>query len=885
MVTGQATGIERKNLANAVATVSADELLRAPTATVEQSLQGKIAGAEISQNSGAPGGGLLVRLRGVSSIIGAYTPLYVVDGVIVSDVAIPPGTNFVSQAFPGVGLTTTQENQVNRIADLNPNDVENVEVLKGASASAIYGSKASNGVILITTKRDRIGAPQFSVTQRFGVSEVSHNIGNRTFTTLADAIDAFGAKAANDWAAGKVFDHEREIDGSRPLSHETDASVSGGTETGRYFASALVKRDAGIITNTFYDKQSLRFNLDQSVGRRLTFTVNSEAVHSYGDRGLLNNENNGSSMWSAFSTTPSFFDLRATCPDSSRQVACAEGVYPVNPYGFSNPDQTVQLFQNRETVWRIIGAGKLTFDVVNTPTHTLRLLANGGGDFFNQRNNVYSPPELQFEPLDGLLGTSAVSFSQNLNSNLNTNAVYTYKAGKTTATTSLGFQFETRDLTVDRTLAANLVGGLNQISAGTKVIVESNRQRVEDVGYFAQEELLTLGEHLLLTAGLRADKSSNNGDAKHLFVYPKAAVSYRISPRQGPVSELKLRAALGASGNQPLWGQKFTELKAGNIVGVPTQGLQPVTGAQDLRPERQREMEGGIDATLLGGRASLEVTGYEKRINDLLLQRSLAPSFGFTTQIFNGGVMRTRGLELGLTVLPVQTSSFRWSAHTSAALSRCKILAMPVPTFRTGFGADFVDVGAIQIEVGKSCTQLVGYDSLPDGSRYVRQLGDANPDYHLSFSSDLSYRRLTLYFLWDHQRGGRMWNATYWLFDIPKNSVDYAVPRSPGELTGAQRVAAFPRQTLLYLQSTTYVKLREVRLSYELPPSLLRSLWSGVRSARLSVSGRNLLRFTPYRGMDPEWSQQPGSLASQLQWEIWMYPPSRSFWFSVDLGL
>ena len=198
VVTGQATGIARQNLANAVATVSAEQLVRAPAASVEQSLQGKLAGAQISSNSGAPGGGVLVKLRGVTSIFGAFSPLYVVDGVIVSDIAIPPGTNPITNASGNTSaIAQGQQNPVNRIGDLNPEDVENVEVLKGAAASAIYGSKASNGVILITTKRGRVGAPQFTISQKFGVNAMWTSPGQRRFTTLADATAAFGPRGRN----------------------------------------------------------------------------------------------------------------------------------------------------------------------------------------------------------------------------------------------------------------------------------------------------------------------------------------------------------------------------------------------------------------------------------------------------------------------------------------------------------------------------------------------------------------------------------------------------------------------------------------------------------------------------------------------------------------
>src|SRR6476469_6364136 len=195
VITGQATGVENRNLANAVSTVSAAELTRAPTPTIESALQGKIPGATIQANSGAPGGGLQVNLRGVSTIIGDLEPLYVVDGIVVSDVAIPNGANAVTQAQAG-GNPRNQDNAVNRIADINPDDIEKIEVLKGGSAAAIYGSKATNGVVIITTKRGAVGKPQFNVTQRFGVFERSNELGSRTFATLDDALSVFKDTAA-----------------------------------------------------------------------------------------------------------------------------------------------------------------------------------------------------------------------------------------------------------------------------------------------------------------------------------------------------------------------------------------------------------------------------------------------------------------------------------------------------------------------------------------------------------------------------------------------------------------------------------------------------------------------------------------------------------------
>ena len=183
VVVGRASEVARKNLANSVATVNAESLNRTPAATVDQAIQGKVAGANIQANSGAPGGGMQMRLRGVSTINGESTPLYVIDGVIISDVAIASGIYAVTASTGGSNPNPTQDNQVNRVADINPNDIESIEILKGASAAAIYGSKASNGVVIINTKRGRAGdGPKVDITQRLGMYTLANKVGSRIFT-------------------------------------------------------------------------------------------------------------------------------------------------------------------------------------------------------------------------------------------------------------------------------------------------------------------------------------------------------------------------------------------------------------------------------------------------------------------------------------------------------------------------------------------------------------------------------------------------------------------------------------------------------------------------------------------------------------------------------
>ena len=874
VVTGQATAIERRNLPNAVATVSAEEVSRVSSQSFEHALQGKIAGAVITTNGGAPGGGVQVRMRGVTSINAQSEPLYVVDGVMVSNVAIPSNQNAVTNAAGGSNPALTQDAQVNRIADLNPADIESIEVLKGASASAIYGSRASNGVVIITTKRGRTGGLDTRVTQRLGFYQLSNTLGARKFKDAAEAASVWGPSATSLFT-GTTYDHERELAGHTPLSTETLVDLGGGTDATRYFVSGAWKDDAGIIRNTGFERQSLRANINQRLGQPLHLDIGSNIIRTVASRGLTNNDNAGVSFYMVFPFTPSFVNLGQN-PDQT---------WRAHPFVTSNPLQTAALMKNDETVWRVLQSGRLTWDAWNRGSQSLRFVASGGADYFAQKNDLLFPPELQFEADDGQLGTSLLSNSDNLNVNTGVNGVHTFAPGSFTATTSFGTGYALRDLNISRVVSRNLVGGIEIVNAGTSVQVRESRQRVEDLNFFAQEDLLLMDERVLLIAGVNADRSSVNSDDDKFYVYPKVAGSYRLVAPFARLDEVKFRVAYGESGNQPLYGQKFTPLVATqNLSGLPGLVVGGTVGSTDLAPERQREIEGGVDVTMLNNRGTLEVSVFRKNVSDLLLQRTLAPSSGFATEIFNGGKLRTTGVEMGLQLVPVSSPELEWVFRTNYFSNKSTIRELDVPTFRTGgFGTS---LGAFEIAVGKSSTQIVGNDSVPgDTAVMVRQIGDANPDFVMSFSSNLRWRQFSLGGLLDWQKGGDIINLTKFLYDLGQNTADYADPitvNGTATTKGADRLARFGHKTSIYVEDGSFMKLRELTLSYEVPRSVLSRVWGRASSANIALSGRNLLTFTDYTGLDPEVSNF-GNQNIARNIDVAPFPPSRSFWFSVGL--
>jgi hypothetical protein len=348
-----------------------------------------------------------------------------------------------------------------------------------------------------------------------------------------------------------------------------------------------------------------------------------------------------------------------------------------------------------------------------------------------------------------------------------------------------------------------------------------------------------------------------------------------------------VRVAYGETGNQPLYGQKFTNLDLSSVGGLGAFRVGTVRAADDIRPERQRELEGGIDMQLFTNRASLSVTGFSRNISDLLITRTLAPTTGFSSETSNGAEMRVSGAEVSLSAFPVQTRSWSWNSRVNWGMNRSRVTRLPVPAFLLGTP----QVGATRIEEGRSATQLIGNDTLPQpGGRVVVPvlMGDGNPLWNAGWGNELRWKSLSAYALIDRQLGGMLANGTWRHYDLGQNSRDYDdIDPATGRRLGEVRRTSYLQVARIYYQDASYTKLREVTLTWDLPQRLTAGWWKGARSARLSLTGRNLYWWTKFRGGDPE-AQNFGAGnvpdAVQRNRELAAYPASRSYWmnFSVD---
>jgi TonB-dependent SusC/RagA subfamily outer membrane receptor len=857
--------IAKANLANGATVVRGDELTRAPAQTVDAALQGKLAGANIQSNSGAPGGGLQLRLRGVSTITGQAEPLFIIDGVMVSNGAIPSGLSAVTLSTRGSNGSPLQDDQVNRIADLDVNDIASIEVLKGASASALYGSRASNGVVIITSRRGVPGAIRANVLQRVGVYQLSRKLGSRTFASADEAVATFGPAARDHFQPGRTFDHEDELAGGSKIANETWMSVAGGNGDLEYYASLMQRNDPGVVMRTGYEKQAGRIALDVNPHGRLRLGLTVNVIRSLARRGLSNNDNASITNYSVLPFTPNFIDLRPG-PDGS---------YPSNPFvgSLNNPLQTAALVDNEEEVWRVIAGVNASAVLWRRDRHLLQLAGNIGVDRFEQQNRLFFPPELHFEPRDGFPGSAIDTNADNQDVNGQLALVHRYTGDAFRAATSLGLQVEQRALDV-LTIAA-LGAGRPNVDFGTQVSLTQHRQLIRDRGVYLQGELVLLRESLALLAAMRAEQSSTAGDADAVFLFPKAQAAYTLPQRLPGLDLVRARIAYGEAGNQPRYGQKFTPVAGqGNLEGNPTLVPRGVLGNAAIRPERQREIDLGLDVVAFDGRGVLELSVYQKRTSDLLLERAAAPSTGYRTEFINGGVLRNRGIEVMLEATPIKTARLSWLGRIIFSLNRSLVQELPVPAFVTGgFGTG---LGTFRIEQGKSATQIVGNARRDDGTCCeVRALGDTEPTFRMAFVQGISWGRFGASALIDWQQGSNVINLTRPLYDVAGNSPDF-VP------DGMQRLQNQPQNAGIYIEDASFAKLREIELHWDLPPRAL-AVVPGLRHARLTLAGRNLLTVTRYSGLDPEVSNF-GNQPIARNFDIAPYPPSRSFWLSVGAG-
>lgn len=886
VVTGLASSIKRQNLANAITTVNAEDLTERTTPqTLDGAFKGKIPGVSIRSQSGAPGGGINVQMRGVSTLgAGSSQPLYVIDGVYVNNDAISNSRYLTTGAN-----STAEDNSANRLSDINPEDIKSIEVLKGPSAAAIYGQRANAGVIIITTKQGQSGRTTVSFSQDVGFNSALHLPGVAEWneekveiysTIFGRNVDSEVAAYNQAASAGNIYNYEDELYGNNGLISQSSIGISGGNNSTSFYLSGTSRTEDGIIDNTGFDRNSVRLNIDHRINDNISVSSRSSYTYTDNQRGFTGNQNGtGGSIGYALAYTPTYAQL---FPDD-------QGNYPNNPYFSDNMLSIVENAVNDLTVQRLIQGVQLDADIINNDSGILSLSVDGGVDYLTFKSMVWMPTFLQNQQSNANPGDVVHTIEDNFNSNIQAVLSYATTVSDLQLNTQFGFsrfdQLQNRNVVRGQGLVAGQTGIGN---ATIQSIISQAENDVVDLSWFAQEEL-NWDDKFIATLGGRFDRSSLNASQDEYYFYPKASLAVNLLNfdfmDNSILNQLKPRIAYGETGGLPNFGVTFRSLNSGNIGGLLATSVSARSTDPNLKPERAKELEFGVDLALLDNKVSLEATYYTKNVEDLILDEQVPTSSGISVIATNAADLKNNGVELTLGLNPVTNPNLNWFSTILFWKNTSEITRLGIDGFTTGgFGTSLSNY---LIQEGFSPSTIVGLPSVDDPSLFT-VYGDGQPDFEMSFSNEFNiYRNFDFSFLWHWKKGGDNINLSQLLTDAGGTSPDWNENIENTDLAngvfpkGADRV--INGGSGAYVYDASYVKLREVGLYYTIPTSTLNSLFgNNVSDIKLGASANNVLLFSDYPSYDPETSVF-GTQAINNSVEVTPFPTSRQIMFHVNI--
>lgn len=900
--------VRRKDLVGAVSSISTEDVNAEAGATVQSALR-QAAGVVVQQSNGAPGAGYNIRVRGVTSVNASNEPLFVVDGV-------PIQAGSFAQA--GVGGQGT-----NALADINPADIESMEVLKDASTTAIYGSRAANGVVLITTKSGRSGKTRIGYNASYGYNEVIKKVDVVDGATYNEYIKerygrstnaAFGldSTVSSSWQ-DLIFDRN-------PLtSHQL--SISGGDVKTKFYGSLGFDDNQGALNGTRFKRYSGRLNLDHTASDKLALNMNLGYTNSNNKR--IQGDNNIYGAVSAAILLPPVVPVRNE-----------DGSYG-SFAGLENPVAATEVYENRALTNRVIGNASATF----FPIEAIALKAKLGVDNVNFRENIFEPSSLQSTTQGQIVESSNVR-TRIINEYT---ATYNGNFGATSLNSTIGaiYQrddirrnfFETNDLPSDNFPSAD--------AAATPATVAGDKFGSTLNSYIATVNINNGG--LYATASFRADGSSRFVNDKWGY-FPGVAVGYDLAHDQmvGPFEQLKLRASYGQTGNNNIGDFATRPLFAGGASYLTTPGIsQSQLGNPDLVWETTTQFNVGLDLALLENRIGAAFDFYVKNTDDLILNRPIPSSSGFSSVIANVGSMRNTGLEASLTFVNVLKDDFSWTTTLTGAYNKNEVTALyndqpqdfgfatrlavgqPVGSF-FGLVTDGIYQNQAEIDADNALNTDPAVDrdyipgARPGDFRFVDQItvdtdgdgvpdaadgiindddrtfiGKALPDFTGGVNNKLTYMGLELDFFFQFSLGAEVYNNNL-AFAEGLNSVFAPTVRA---YEGAWRQEGdgddFPRITGgasadnnrqdsdRFIEDGSFVRLKTATLAYGLPESLTEQI--GFDQMRLFVRGTNLITWSNYSWFDPEVNTF-GDANVALGTDFLTLPISRTVEFGINLG-
>jgi TonB-linked SusC/RagA family outer membrane protein len=910
-VTVTATGETQRRRESGVSTAKIDssQVNMASVQNFSDVLSSRAAGVVVQQAGGTTGGASRIRIRGSNSINLANDPLLIVDGVRVN--------NNPNSSAIGVGGQTPS-----RFNDINPEDIENVEVIKGPAAAALYGTAASNGVIQVTTKRGKSGRARWLTNAEYGTlrqqGDYQHNYrqigtnvnGSRnTDCNLDNQVRAVCTPKADSLLnilpialASPFRDGWREQYGT---------NVSGGSDVTQYYVGSDFEREEGVYAVNWLTKANVRANVNAQVRPNLQFSVNGGYTGSR--LRLPQNDNDvlgaisGSLIGKAFDCHTAAQTAAGLPPND---VTCGTDTLS---RGYRNPNYpATRIFaiDTRQNVERLIGSTQANWQ----PKSWLSVIAVGGMDLIERYDQETLPQG------------AVTLFNPEGYRQVNRAEIRTY-SGNTSATGTFGLREDLRSVTTlgaqwnreafSRTDAFGdaLLPGTSSL-AGTSSLfsVGESNSDIITLGYIATERL-EWRDKVFFTGGLREDKNSNFGVNLPFVKYPSAQLSWVIGeepffPKVSAINSLRLRTAFGESGQRPDFRQadKYFNPVAVNIQGNEVSGITlGGAGNTNLKPERTREFEFGFDASLIGDRVNFEFTHYAKQTRDALIGRVLAPSLGATnTQLVNLGRVDNKGYEYLVDVKGLNTDRIKFDITFNGSVNDNKVVNLGTGITPIIFGlggatqrhqngyplggywdwalvsyADKNGDGIIsrvncptynatpnpQIAGGPACEVV-----LSDTAVY---LGNPLGRSELAITPSLTlFNWLNIRALFDHRGGLTLNNSTEFFRCSTSSSICQGIEtKSASLLEQAKAISTRMGSRGAYFENANFTKLRELAFTVTLPQSFASSIRA--TNASITLSGRNLHTWTKYTGLDPELNT---SSAQNFNTADFLTQPPTKYW-------
>ncbi|WP_411029965.1 SusC/RagA family TonB-linked outer membrane protein [Spongiimicrobium sp. 3-5] len=692
----------KKDLTGSIARVDMSDVEQPSIASFDQMLQGKVAGVQISQTSGAPGGNVNILVRGMSSITGGNQPLYVVDGFPISSGGNSDFRSYGSNLYSSDGIASNTQERINPLTSINPSDIESIEILKDASATAIYGSRGANGVVIITTKRGEAGKSEISAEISLGMQSVSNKLDLLNSQQYAEYV-AEGRDNAHVFAGGLASDPNDLRAGSRrvrpefrnPSSITTNTdwqdviyrsapvrnyqlSFNAGNEKTRFFIAGGYFDQDGIVKTSSFKRFNLRTNIDSNISERLKIGTSLNGSYSYGN--FPNTEGHygtGGLIMAVLSASPTIPIYDETGQPFFDQADVSDGLgWLANPInllsGFSDNRRTANVLWNNYLEYQLLDG--LTFKT------SIGLNYTAGQIDIWRSSKIPNFTNLNFPANAGTTRTNSINW-------LNENTLNYSKIFNEKHRLNLLGGFSVQKDRFDRVSAGASdfpTENVPYISAG---IVNSGNQIISEWSLlsFMGRINYSFDSKYLFTATVRSDGSSRFGSNNKWGTFPSFSVGYNISEERFMetvdfISNLKLRASYGVSGNNQIGNYNHIGLLGQSnyvVNGNQVAGLVPSTLSNDnLTWEKSKQTNFGLDLGLFNDRISLTIDAYKDLKTDLLLAVQLPSATGFQSATQNIGDIENKGLEFGLQTINVKAGDFTWSSNATLSANKNKVLKL-----------------------------------------------------------------------------------------------------------------------------------------------------------------------------------------------------------------